>query len=39
MKAIGFQQALPISDPNALVDIEVPQPIAFGRDLLVRAEV
>ncbi len=38
MKAIGFQQALPISDPNALVNIEVPQPIAYGRDLLVRVE-
>lgn len=36
MKAIGYTQALPITEPDALVDIELPQPVAEGRDLLVR---
>mgnify|MGYP003384757853 CR=1 FL=1 len=36
MKAIGYTQSLPISDPLSLVDIEMPQPIASGHDLLVR---
>lgn len=35
MKAIGYTQSLPISDENSLVDIELPQPVATGRDLLV----
>jgi zinc-binding alcohol dehydrogenase family protein len=38
MKAIGYQQSLPITDPNALCDIELPQPIATGRDLLIRVK-
>lgn len=36
MKAIGYTQSLPISEPLSLVDIELPQPIATGRDLLVK---
>lgn len=36
MKAIGYTQSLPISDTNSLLDIELPQPIATGRDLLVK---
>jgi zinc-binding alcohol dehydrogenase family protein len=36
MKAIGYTESLPISDPNALQDIELPQPVASGRDLQVR---
>lgn len=36
MKAIGYTQSLPINDPLSLVDIELPQPIASGHDLLVR---
>ena len=36
MKAIGYTQSLSISDPLSLVDIEMPQPIASGHDLLVR---
>lgn len=36
MKAIGYSKSLPISDPKALEDIELPQPVAHGRDLLVR---
>ncbi|MDJ0740361.1 MAG: zinc-binding alcohol dehydrogenase family protein [Gammaproteobacteria bacterium] len=36
MKAIGYAQSLPISDPASLSDLELPQPTAGGRDLLVR---
>ncbi|MGC1510525.1 zinc-binding alcohol dehydrogenase family protein [Ketobacter sp.] len=36
MKAIGLQKALPVTDSNALIDIELPVPVAQGRDLLVR---
>lgn len=36
MKAIGYQQSLPINDPNALLDIEVNTPVPGKRDLLVR---
>ncbi|MCM2678081.1 zinc-binding alcohol dehydrogenase family protein [Echinimonas agarilytica] len=38
MKAVAFTQSLPITDSNALVDIELPQPIAMGRDLLVKVK-
>jgi zinc-binding alcohol dehydrogenase family protein len=36
MKAIGYTQSLPISDPQSLLDIELPQPTASGHDLLVK---
>ena len=36
MKAIGYKKSLPISDIESLVDIELPQPIATGRDILVK---
>jgi zinc-binding alcohol dehydrogenase family protein len=35
MKAIGYQRPLPITQPDALVDITLPDPVAAGRDLLV----
>lgn len=38
MKAVGYSQSLPITDPNALIDIELPQPVASGRDLLVKVK-
>lgn len=38
MKAIGYQRSLPVTDPAALLDIELPTPVAAGRDLLVRVE-
>ena len=38
MKAIGYTKSLPISDPESLTDIELPQPIASGRDLLIRVK-
>ena len=36
MKAIGYMKSLPIDDPESLVDIELPQPVAGGHDLLVK---
>ncbi|RLW69358.1 MAG: NADPH:quinone reductase [gamma proteobacterium symbiont of Stewartia floridana] len=38
MKAVGYSQSLPIETPEALLDIELPQPIATGRDLLVKVD-
>ena len=36
MKAVGYIKSLPIDDPESLTDIKLPQPIATGRDLLVK---
>ncbi|MBP6017904.1 MAG: zinc-binding alcohol dehydrogenase family protein [Burkholderiaceae bacterium] len=36
MKAVGYYHSLPVSDQDALVDIEVPAPTPLVRDLLVR---
>ena len=36
MKAIGYQHSLPIDDPAALLDIQLPEPVATGHDLLVK---
>lgn len=38
MKAIGYTLSLPISNSESLIDIELPQPVATGRDLLVRVK-
>ena len=38
MKAIGYTKSLPIDDPESLTDIELPQPIASGHDLLVKVK-
>lgn len=38
MKAIGHQENLPIHDSVALVDIELPKPVASGHDILVKVE-
>ncbi len=35
MKAIGYIQSLPASDPNSLFDFELPKPTPGPRDLLV----
>ena len=35
MKAIAYHHSLPITDDNALRDIELPTPVASGRDLMV----
>jgi len=36
MKAVGYNKSLPIDDPESLIDIELPQPVAEGHDLLVK---
>jgi zinc-binding alcohol dehydrogenase family protein len=36
MKAIGYLTSLPITEADSLVDVELPQPSAKGRDLLVK---
>lgn len=38
MKAVGYIKSLPINDPESLTDIELPQPVATGRDLLVKVK-
>ena len=38
MKAIAYYHSLPITDPNALQDIELPAPVAGPRDLLVEVK-
>lgn len=35
MHAVGYQTSLPIDDPKSLQDIDLPKPVATGRDLLV----
>ncbi|WP_057768838.1 zinc-binding alcohol dehydrogenase family protein [Lactobacillus selangorensis] len=36
MKAIGFYQGLPIDQPEAMLDLELPKPKAEGHDLLIK---
>jgi zinc-binding alcohol dehydrogenase family protein len=38
MKAVGLYRNLPISDPESLVDLEVPKPAPAGRELLVEVK-
>ncbi len=38
MKAVGYREPLPISDPQSLLDLEAPTPQAEGRDLLVEVK-
>lgn len=38
MKAVGYQQSLPITNAQALQDITLPAPVATGRDLLVQVQ-
>lgn len=38
MKAIVQRACLPVTDPLCLVDAELPDPVASGRDLLVRVK-
>lgn len=35
MKAVAYRKSLPIDQADALIDIELPTPVATGRDLLV----
>ena len=36
MKAVALTRYLPIADPESLVDVTLPDPVATGHDLLVR---
>ncbi|VFR54303.1 Bifunctional protein: zinc-containing alcohol dehydrogenase; quinone oxidoreductase (NADPH:quinone reductase); Similar to arginate lyase [plant metagenome] len=38
MKAIGFNKSLPISDPQSLVDLDLPEPEYGEQDLLVEVQ-
>ena len=38
MKAVAYRQALPITAADALLDITLPEPVARGRELLVRVQ-
>jgi zinc-binding alcohol dehydrogenase family protein len=38
MRAVGLYRYLPISEPESLVDLDIPKPEPAGRDLLVRVE-
>ena len=38
MKAVGYKIPLPIEDPESLLDIDVPTPVASGVDLLVKVK-
>ncbi|OAB52817.1 zinc-binding alcohol dehydrogenase family protein [Pseudomonas thivervalensis] len=38
MKAIAYYHSLPITDPQSLQDIELPEPLAGPRDLLVEVK-
>ena len=38
MKAIAVYEALPASDPNCFVDVELDTPVPTGRDILVRID-
>jgi NADPH2:quinone reductase len=38
MKAVGLTRYLPPSDPQSLVDVELPKPAPGERDLLVQIE-
>lgn len=35
MKAVGYKRALPIDDPESLLDVNLPEPVPEARDLLV----
>ena len=38
MRAVGYRNPLPITDPEALIDIDLPDPAPNPRDLLVRVK-
>jgi zinc-binding alcohol dehydrogenase family protein len=38
MKAVAYRHSLPIDDPQSLLDVELPDPVVQGRDLLVKVE-
>jgi zinc-binding alcohol dehydrogenase family protein len=38
MKAVGYRQSHPIDHPEALLDIDLPEPVPAGHDLLVEVK-
>jgi zinc-binding alcohol dehydrogenase family protein len=38
MRAVGYRRPLPITEQEALIDVELPRPEAQGRDLLVQVK-
>lgn len=38
MKAVGYRRNLPITEPEALLDLELPKPVPGPRDLLVSVQ-
>lgn len=38
MKAVGYRESLPISEPASLLDVELPDPRPTSRDLLVQVK-
>lgn len=38
MKAVAYRESLPIDDASSLLDVELPTPVAAGRDILVKVE-
>lgn len=38
MKAVGYKNSLPITNPDSLQDIELPMPVGAGHDLLVKVK-
>lgn len=38
MRAVGYRQPRPITEDDALLDLDLPRPVPSGRDLLVRVE-
>ncbi|RPH44410.1 MAG: zinc-binding alcohol dehydrogenase family protein [Burkholderiales bacterium] len=36
MKAVAYRRCLPVTDPESLLDVELPDPVPGERDLLVR---
>ncbi|MBP7565590.1 MAG: zinc-binding alcohol dehydrogenase family protein [Burkholderiaceae bacterium] len=38
MKAVGYRQPLPIDQPGALIDLDLPAPVPLPHDLLVRVK-
>ena len=38
MKAVGFKKSLPIAEQDSLLDIDLPEPVAAARDLVVEVK-
>ncbi|MGO4172130.1 zinc-binding alcohol dehydrogenase family protein [Bosea sp. TAF32] len=38
MRAVGYRQSQPIAAETSLIDLELPEPVAAGRDLLVEVK-